>query len=330
LLTLKFLLLVCYLIPIRILLFTLTFLGTVFVLNIKKIMKAKSILAAFVIALLSAVLVFTSCQKDILGTDNIVPQGKQKVMVYLNDDPENYYKVLVDLQMVEVKVDTGSSYHDDHHYDGDDDGDDDHNSHDSYGQWDTLSITPGIYDLLRLRNGVDTLFAGGNTWAGRITKIRVKLGANNTLWTDSTHNYPLFICDSKPYVYIKIKEGSIDTLPSGFIRIKLDFNVSKSIKKKNGSYCLKPEIKAWSEKNTGSVEGKVYPREAMTRVSVYNANDTAFAFPEHDGEFKIKGLKEGNYSVLYDGIAPYIDTTISNIQIYKGRETKLPSVTLRR
>lgn len=238
--------------------------------------------------------------------------------------------MLVDIQRVEVKTDTGSDHHDDRYFDGDEDGDDDHHGHDRYGQWDTLKVRPGVYDLLRLRNGVDTLLANGHAWKGRISKIRITLGSNSTLWTDSTHHYPLSVCENKPYVYVKVNAGNIDTLPGGAVRMRIDFNVSKSIKEKDGGYCLKPEIKAYSERNTGSIEGKLFPKEAKAMVTVFNATDTAAAFPESDGKYKIKGLKEGTYSIHFDATLPYLDSTISNIMVYKGKETEVANVTLRK
>jgi hypothetical protein len=44
---------------------------------------------------------------------------------------------------------------------------------------------------------------------------------------------------------------------------------------------------------------------------VLSSTDTAFAIPEYNDkrEYKIKGLKQGKYSILFDGINPYKDTT---------------------
>ncbi len=38
----------------------------------------------------------------------------------------------------------------------------DHHHHDQYGFWDTLAIRPGVYDILKLRNGIDTLLGTVN------------------------------------------------------------------------------------------------------------------------------------------------------------------------
>lgn len=286
----------------------------------KKIMKITSLLFALVLTML----VFNACQKDTSPGAN--SDGKQQVKVYLNDDPSyNFTKVLIDIQYVEVKIDSSNG----NHHDDDHDGDDDHHGHDSFGQWDTLGISPGVYDLLQLRNGVDTLLATGLVGQGRITKIRFTLGTNNSVWTDSVHSEPLSICDGRPYVYVKLLTNSIDTLPNGQSIIRIDFNVQKSIRRRNGHYCLQPELRSYCNSRTGEIEGKIIPRNIITLIKVYNATDTAYAIPfPWNGEFKIRGLNEGIYSVLYDPISPYQDTLISNVQVSRGRETEMPDVTL--
>jgi hypothetical protein len=286
---------------------------------------ATIILSVLIVAVISLV----SCQKN-TDIKNEIPAAKQKVSLYLNDDPSyNFTKVFVDIRYVEVKVDTGTIVNT--HHEDDENGDDDHSDHDSYGQWDTLSVNPGVYDLLRLRNGVDTLLANGYVWHGRITKVRLTLGNNNSVWTDSTHSAPLIMCENSPYVYAKLGPNTIDTLPGGQIQIHIDFDVTKSIKKENGMYCLKGELKAYSHNSTGKIEGKIFPKEARPLIRAFNSTDTAYAVPfEDDGEYKITGLKEGVYSIFYDATAPYIDTTITNVRVYKGVETKIASITLRK
>jgi len=293
-------------------------------------MKAKQIVAIIALVFISLLLIFTSCQKELSEGNATIPAGKQQVALYMNDDPANYFKVLIDIRQVEVKIDTGSHRHDDRFYDDDDDNDDDHHSHDGYGQWDTLDVKPGVYDLLRLRNGVDTLLATGFPLKGRISKIRITLGTGSTVWIDSTRNFPLSICDNKPYAYVKTMANTIDTLAGGAIKMRIDFDIAKSIKQKNGTYCLKPSIKSYSEHQTGEIEGKILPRDAKVMVTVFNATDTAYALPSHEGEYKIRGLKAGTYSVYFDAAAPYTDSTISNIKIVKGEDTKLPTVTLKK
>lgn len=292
---------------------------------------ALSLLIVMVIA------VFAACQKDVSATGE---GTKQRVMVYLNDDPSvDFAKVLVDIRYVEVKIDTARGRHDndddddDHGDDGDDDdddNDDDHHGHDSHGNWDTLMVTPGLYDLLRLRNGVDTLLAQGQVLNGTIKKIRLTLGDNSRVFTDSVNSAPLRICDNRHYVYVKIKHTNIDTIPGGQIRINIDFDVSKSIKIENGQFCLKPHLKSYGHHNSGKLEGKVFPYAARPLVKAYNATDTSYAIPWENGKYKITGLTPGTYTVLFDAtVSSYRDTSISNVRISRERETELPAITLR-
>ena len=278
--------------------------------------------------------IITACNKESSNSSGNVPSGKQKVSVSLNDGPAaNLTSVVVDIRYVEVKVDTGEMRHDDRYYDDDHEGDDredngeNHHS-DHFGQWDTISIAPGLYDLLKLRNGIDTLIASGLTPIGKITKIRITLGSNNTVSTDSTHQFPLPICNGSPYIYANIRSVSLDSISATQFIVHLDFNVARSIRFDDGQYCLKPQLKSYCNKNSGSIEGIVLPAAAHAYVEVLNNTDTALAIPEDKGEFKVNGLSPGTYSVIYKSVASYQDTTLTNITVIQGNETKLPTITL--
>src|SRR5689334_8789880 len=129
------------------------------------------IIAGFILV---TIFTCTSCKKE-SGTP--VPAGQQRVQIRLSDDPIPFNSVFVDIQRVEVQVIPDSClnrYGDDDDHDGEDDRDHDQDSRCSV--WDTLNIHPGIYDLLHLANGTDTILATGFTVAGRIAKIRLTLG----------------------------------------------------------------------------------------------------------------------------------------------------------
>jgi len=63
---------------------------------------------------------------------------------------------------------------------------------------------------------------------------------------------------------------------------------------------------------------------------VYNSGDTAYAIPDKDGDFKIRGLKEGTYSLFVNASNGYRDTTINNIVVKAGKETELKKITLQK
>ena len=138
--------------------------------------KMKNLLVA-VSCFFSLLLVFTACQK---GETSKTSNG-ETLGIYLTDGPGKFDKVLLQINAVEVKLDTSASHMDDDDFGDrngfrDDDDDDHHRGKDEFGQWDTLNITAGTYDLLTLRNGVDALLASG-TINGRIRKIRLTVGS---------------------------------------------------------------------------------------------------------------------------------------------------------
>ena len=61
---------------------------------------------------------------------------------------------------------------------------------------------------------------------------------------------------------------------------------------------------------------------------MFNAVDWASAIPENDGKYKISGLREGIYTIKLIGANGYFDTTVTNIQVRKGKETAVPNITL--
>ncbi len=275
---------------------------------------------------LSLTFFLTSCQKD-SGSNNI--SSPRQLSVYLTDDPCNYDSVLVDIKFVEVKIDTSKEHmNDDQHGDSDDDKDDDNKHNDAYGKWDTLRINPGVYNIMKLRNGIDTLLGTANIPVGSIRKIRLTLGTNNRVVVNGVSKPLNLLAGSDKYVYVKVHKEDEDDDNNVHTSLWLDFNVCESIKMINGQYYLKPVLKPFGKKNYGEIKGKVLPSAARALVTATSGSNTATAIPENDGEYKIRGLKPGTYSINFKGSGGYKDTTINNIQVQKNKETKIATVTL--
>ncbi len=281
-----------------------------------------------------AAIVLYACSKN-ESASMAVPPGQQHVSLYLTDGPGFFDKVLIDIRSVKVLVDTCSKSNGnddddkDEHGNGHHDGDDDHDKADSCVIWQTLAITPGVYDLLSLRNGADTLLANGLIPKGKIKKIQLTLGPNNSLVKDSV-TYPLKLFPGmQSTITIKVKGGDWDEYATDRFRLWLDFDATRSvIKVRDGVFYLRPVILFFTVKATGSLEGRVLPREAFPVISVFNATDTAYALPWGNGEFRVRGLKAGSYSVFINASNGYKDTTITNVAIQQGKETDLPTITL--
>ena len=275
-----------------------------------------------------------SCKKS---SDASIPD--ERVSLYLSDDPVMYSNVFVDIKYVEVKVQERfktvehvgdkDDDADDHFDDNDKDSDNDNKSKDNYGKWDTLQIRSGIYDILKLRNGVDTLFGQG-TVKGRVRKIRLTLGDRNSIVVSGI-TYPLSLHSGvNKYVYVKIHNRHHDVLGLNHYGYRLDFNLTNSIVEQNGRYFLKPVIKPFSNNHFGRVSGKVMPDEARAIVKIYNSLVSGAAIPEKSGEYKIKGLVEGTYKITFKGSNGFMDTTINDIKVFKNKETKIPDIRLHR
>jgi len=278
------------------------------------------------VILLTSVLFFNACKKEVSDENNTIPPGSAKLSVFLTDGPTDYQKVLIDIQNIAVKIDTCRRNHDDdHNYPGCDDDHDQINNHCEI--WDTLSIRPGVYDLLTLRNGLDTLLASGFVLNGKVERIKFTLGNNNSVVVDNT-SYPLQLLNNQHYVFVDIRRNHLDSISSNNFQFYLDFNLSKSIWYANGKYWLKPVLKPFSRHGSGEIEGKIRPAHSFGMIKAYNATDSAFALPWSEGEFKIRGLDNGTYSLFIDGINGYKDTTITNINVTGGKETDLHTIQL--
>ena len=135
-------------------------------------------------------------------------------------------------------------------------------------------------------------------------------------------------------VVANLEGGNFEILPPNQVLFWIDFDASRSIQVdnsgsgNNNGYRLKSSIKIFTRSTSGSIEGKVLPRAANPIVMAINGTDTATAIPEHEGEFKIMGLRAGTYKVLIQGQNNYLDTTIQNVVVRNREDTHLPAVTL--
>lgn len=304
-----------------------------------KVMKSrhKLYLGAGLAAVFFSFLLY-SCQKD---NSVSVPPNKSHLSIYMTDGPGFFDKVWIDVQSIAVKVDTcmnQSAVDDDdqgehHHEWGDDHDDSDKDNgrggHDTCTVWDTLHITPGVYDLLNFANGADTLLASGNIPKGKILAFSITLGDHNSLVKDST-SYPLHLLPEWKTIYIRVFNDQVQENTPDHFKLWIDFDAGRSVVRvSDGLFYLRPFIRAFAIDNTGRVEGKVLPViGAYPVITVFNAKDTMYALPNNDGIFKVPGVWAGTYSVFIQANAPYKDTTVTNVQVQAGMDTNIGTIQL--
>ena len=289
-------------------------------------MKNKHLFFAAIMAFAVSFLM-TACNKS-ASVDSTVPAGQQHLSLYLTDGPGLFDKVLIDIRSVKVLVDTCA---DTRHHDNDDwdhHGEDDRKK-DSCFAWTNLNIKAGVYDILKLRNGADTLLAASGITKGAIRLIKIEVGTNNSLVKDSI-SYPVYLpANALNYILIKLKGDECHEYLPGKKQLWLDFDVTRSIiQERDNKFYLRPVFHFFTVNTTGSIAGRVGPNDGSAVLTVYNAKDTAYALPNKEGYFRLRGLKNGTYSVFVNASNGYADTTISNVVVTAPKETSVGVITL--
>jgi hypothetical protein len=256
-----------------------------------------------VLVLFSTVILLAACNKS--DSKDAMTAGKATMSVYLTDGPGPYDAVKIDLRSIEV------------------------NSDSSDNGWKQLDVIhPGVYNLFRLRNGLDTLIASGELPAGKISQIRLILGPNNSVVLDGV-SYPL---ETPSAQQSGIKLNINAELTAGVdYKIWTDFDGNRSIVRTgNNKFILKPVIRIYTKAVSGSVKGIVLPLDAKPWVYAIHGTDTvASAQPDStNGNFLINGLSAGAYSIAIDGNDNYNDTTYNDVNVTTGSVTDVGTVQL--
>lgn len=268
-------------------------------------------------------LVFSACTKSGIN-------GNSSVAVFLTDGPGDFDAVNIDIQKVEVKVDKDEKHKRDDNRNGLDDDKDDHlKRKDDFGEWIDLNFTPKIIDVLSLRNGIETQLGTANIDAGTVRKIRITLGTQNSVVKGSVKYDLLMDSQTSNFLYIKLFDNHRERGNRNDVKVWVDFDIASSIVEANGKFYLKPILRPFCNANFGEIEGKVLPLDAKAVVRVSNGNGfNAVALPSREGEFKVRGLTDGTYTVTIEGIAPYAKKIITNVVVKKGEDTKIGTITL--
>ncbi len=168
----------------------------------------------YILAVAAAITVFISCSK------NSSDEGTSTLQVRLTDGPTNLAEVNVDIREVRVKFSDDTS---------------------SVNGWVTLNTFAGVYNLLGLQNGVDTLLATAPLPKDVVKEIRFVLGPNNSVKDLLGNVYPLTIpSGSESGLKIKVSKK----LSASLETIVIDFDAALSIfQTGTGDYKLKPVLK---------------------------------------------------------------------------------------
>ena len=180
-------------------------------LNAKPYFMKRNLIVFTALSIFCSILVI-SCSKN---EDTVA--GTSTLRVRLTDAPTALDSVFVDIQQVRVKMQNDSSEN----------------------GWINLNTNAGIYNLLQLQNGIDTLLATGSLDTGYVKEIRFILGSQNSVVAAGV-SYPLTIpSGSESGLKIKLNKRLNATLET----LLIDFDAALSIRQEGNSYKLRPVLK---------------------------------------------------------------------------------------
>jgi hypothetical protein len=251
--------------------------------------------------LLGGLTFFSACDSD--TNEN----GSARMEVRMTDAPGDYKEVNIEIVSVQVHKETT------------DDG----------SGWITLDeINPGIYNLLNFANGKDTLLASSTLPAGQISQIRLQLGDENTVVLKNGQKIELKT-PSGQSSGVKLKVNA-NLKADVTYTLLLDFDAARSVVAKgNGGYNLKPVIRVITKATAGGITGTVTP--AIYKPGIYvisAANDTIGGFANDAGNFLIKGVPAGTYTVKFYTENNAHNKTVENVLVTQDDIKDLGTVVL--
>ncbi|PBQ33014.1 hypothetical protein CNR22_14920 [Sphingobacteriaceae bacterium] len=260
-----------------------------------KLMKTLKSLAV----LFTIVLFANSCTKESTPEPTLDPAKPTPYYVRMTDAPGPYTAVNIDLQAVEI---TGN------------------------GNTTQLNVNAGIYNLLNFSNGLDTLIATGSLYVDKVEQIRLILGPNSTVVKGGV-TYPLSTPSAEQS---GLKLQVHQTLQAGVAYyVLLDFDANQSIVEKgNGSYSLKPVIRTVETAISGSIKGQLSQPGVAAIITVTSGGNSYSTVADSNGNFIIKGLPAGTYSVSAVPVSPFNTATLSNITVTVGNTTVVGILTI--
>ena len=252
---------------------------------------------------LFALLIFsgTNCKKD---------AEMSRLTVYLTDAPAVYDAVNIEVVGIQVKASSDAGE----------------------GGWTTMpmAVSPVTYNLLEFTNGMETLLSTFELPAGKISQLRLILGDNNSIVVNGVvSDLPLEV-PSGQESGLKFNIHA-DLIGGVEYKLWIDFDCLRSVVITGpGDYKLKPVIRTFTEATSGAIKGVVSPVDANATIQASDGlGGILTAIPDPlTGEFLIRGVPPGSWSVLIDANNGYIDQTVNNITVTIGEVADIGSITL--
>ncbi|MBS7563026.1 DUF4382 domain-containing protein [Mucilaginibacter sp. Bleaf8] len=239
----------------------------------------------FLFTVTAITLAFTACKKD-----NDSKSSQAHVTVRLTDAPGAYDAVILSIKQVVILSSGGER---------------------------TVDVNGGPIDILRFRQGRDTVLAGVDVPAGRLQEVRLVLNNSGNRVVIGGVSYDLNTPSGQTSgVKLKVQ----DNLTGGIeYTLLLDFDAAQSIVVTgNGKYNLKPVIRAIPQAVSGAITGSVSPIASYPKVYAIMGTDTVGTVTDANGKFYFPGLPAGTYRINFVPVSPYSAKTIDGVVVTNG------------
>jgi len=260
-------------------------------------MKIQNITFAFLTLATVAAISTVGCKKTSASAETTNYQ------IFMTDAPGEYQEVNVNIVGAEV--------------------------HSNEAGWVALTVKAGVYNLLKLSNGIDSLIASGQVAVGTVSEIRLILGTTNNSVKIENVIYPL-ATPSADQSGLKLKVHS-ELIKGITYSLMLDFDAGKSIVKTgSNTYKLKPVVRVITTPLSGAISGTALPIISQPAVIAINGSDTFGTYANAlSGAFLLQGLAAGSYKVMVLPKFPFRDTAFSNITVNVGAITAMGTLTIK-
>ena len=244
------------------------------------------------LSILAISLGFTSCKKNQSGTT--------QVNLKMTDAPGDFDAIILNIKEVEVKTSGGTAL---------------------------LAVKGGAFDILKFRNGRDTLIASENIATGTLKEIRLILEPTGNVVIIKGVRYELKTPSGQSSgVKIKVQEELVDGVAYTLL---LDFDAAKSVVNTgNGKYILKPVIRAIPNAVSGAITGTVTPLASAPLIYAISGVDTVGTIIDATGKFYFNGITAGTYKINFETSSPYVSKSLNNVTVTTGSVTNVGAVNL--
>lgn len=197
-------------------------------------------------------------------------------------------------------------------------------------RWTSLTgVHPGVYNLLSLTDGRDTLLADATIPAGRLSQLRLILGEDNYIITHDGQK-EMLTTPSAQQSGLKVQVQN-DLTGGVLYRLVLDFDAAKSVVEagNSGKYILKPVIRVLSFVPSGGIaKGFVAPDSVMSTIYAIKGPDTISSTATNNGNYQFRDIPAGNYEFHYYPAHDSFQTATKNVSVELGKITTVDTVFL--